>query len=221
MTPMQLLRQVELPLALPSIVAGIRVATVIAVGTATIARRRGRWRPRRVHLSRPVDGRSHVILAGAIPPAAPRSRLMADDLARARGQSQSERASGAAQSTGNRSRVAARAGVLVGAALIRGRELGCRSELARRIHGTDRPGRNRGAGGRSRGARSSVASISVNVYLRRAIRNGRHRRLRRVHGTAHDGHLSRAHEYRSSAGAGQGPREVRDAGLTAARSAWI
>ena len=37
MTPMQLLRQVELPLALPSIVAGIRVATVIAVGTATIA----------------------------------------------------------------------------------------------------------------------------------------------------------------------------------------
>ncbi|HEY3886447.1 MAG TPA: ABC transporter permease/substrate-binding protein [Vicinamibacterales bacterium] len=37
MTPWQLLRQVELPLALPSIVAGIRVATVIGVGTATIA----------------------------------------------------------------------------------------------------------------------------------------------------------------------------------------
>jgi osmoprotectant transport system permease protein len=37
MTPSQLLRQVELPLALPSIVAGIRVASVIAVGTATIA----------------------------------------------------------------------------------------------------------------------------------------------------------------------------------------
>ena len=37
MTPRQLLRQVELPLALPSIVAGIRVASVIAVGTATIA----------------------------------------------------------------------------------------------------------------------------------------------------------------------------------------
>ena len=37
MTPRQLLRQVQLPLALPSIVAGIRVAAVIGVGTATIA----------------------------------------------------------------------------------------------------------------------------------------------------------------------------------------
>jgi osmoprotectant transport system permease protein len=37
MTPRQLLRMVELPLAMPSIVAGIRVATVIGVGTATIA----------------------------------------------------------------------------------------------------------------------------------------------------------------------------------------
>ena len=37
MTPAQLLFLVELPLSLPSIVAGIRVATVIGVGTATIA----------------------------------------------------------------------------------------------------------------------------------------------------------------------------------------
>jgi osmoprotectant transport system permease protein len=37
MTPGQLLRQLQLPLALPSIVAGIRVAAVIGVGTATIA----------------------------------------------------------------------------------------------------------------------------------------------------------------------------------------
>ena len=37
MTPGQLLGQVQLPLALPSIVAGIRVAAVIGVGTATIA----------------------------------------------------------------------------------------------------------------------------------------------------------------------------------------
>ena len=37
MTPRQLLRQVELPLALPSIVAGIRVAAVVGVGSATIA----------------------------------------------------------------------------------------------------------------------------------------------------------------------------------------
>lgn len=37
MTPRQLLWLVELPLALPSIIAGVRVATVICVGTATIA----------------------------------------------------------------------------------------------------------------------------------------------------------------------------------------
>src|SRR5258708_22144185 len=37
MTPWQLLRQVELPLAVPSIVAGVRVAAVIGLGTATIA----------------------------------------------------------------------------------------------------------------------------------------------------------------------------------------
>jgi osmoprotectant transport system permease protein len=37
MTPRQLLVLVELPLAMPSIVAGLRVATVIGVGTATIA----------------------------------------------------------------------------------------------------------------------------------------------------------------------------------------
>jgi osmoprotectant transport system permease protein len=37
MTRRQVLRQVELPLALPAILAGIRVATVVGVGTATIA----------------------------------------------------------------------------------------------------------------------------------------------------------------------------------------
>src|SRR4029079_2174564 len=37
MTPRQLLRPIELPLALPSIVAGIRVAAVVGVGSATIA----------------------------------------------------------------------------------------------------------------------------------------------------------------------------------------
>src|SRR5262245_33715176 len=37
MRPRELLRQVELPLALPSIVAGIRVAAVVGVGSATIA----------------------------------------------------------------------------------------------------------------------------------------------------------------------------------------
>src|SRR5689334_4954330 len=37
MTPGQILREVELPLAIPSIVAGLRIATVTTIGTATIA----------------------------------------------------------------------------------------------------------------------------------------------------------------------------------------
>jgi osmoprotectant transport system permease protein len=70
MTPSQLLRQVELPLALPSIVAGIRVASVIAVGTATIAAAvgaggLGEYIFRGLAMVDPT-----VILAGAIPAAA-------------------------------------------------------------------------------------------------------------------------------------------------------
>jgi osmoprotectant transport system permease protein len=69
MTPGQLLRQVELPLALPSIVAGIRVAAVIGVGTATIAAAvgaggLGEYIFRGLSM---VD--STVILAGAVPSA--------------------------------------------------------------------------------------------------------------------------------------------------------
>jgi osmoprotectant transport system permease protein len=69
MTPRQLLRQVQLPLALPSIVAGIRVAAVIGVGTATIAAAvgaggLGEYIFRGLSM---VD--STVILAGAIPAA--------------------------------------------------------------------------------------------------------------------------------------------------------
>ena len=59
MTPRQLLFMVELPLALPSIVAGLRVATVIGVGTATIAAAIGAGGLGEVHLSRAVDGRQH------------------------------------------------------------------------------------------------------------------------------------------------------------------
>ena len=69
MTPRQLLRQVELPLALPSIVAGIRVAAVIGVGTATIAAAvgaggLGEYIFRGLSMVEPT-----VILAGAIPAA--------------------------------------------------------------------------------------------------------------------------------------------------------
>ena len=69
MTPRELLWQVELPLAMPSIVAGIRVAAVIGVGTATIAAAigaggLGEYIYRGLSM---VD--TTVILAGAIPAA--------------------------------------------------------------------------------------------------------------------------------------------------------
>jgi osmoprotectant transport system permease protein len=69
MTPRQLLTLVELPLALPSIVAGVRVATVLTIGTATIAAAvgaggLGEYIFRGLSM---VD--ATVILAGAIPSA--------------------------------------------------------------------------------------------------------------------------------------------------------
>src|SRR6476646_8787904 len=69
MTPRELLRQVELPLALPSIVAGVRVAAVVAVGSATIAAAigaggLGEYIYRGLSV---VD--TTVILAGAVPAA--------------------------------------------------------------------------------------------------------------------------------------------------------
>jgi osmoprotectant transport system permease protein len=69
MTPWQLLRQVELPLAVPSIVAGVRVAAVIGVGTATIAAAvgaggLGEYIFRGLSMVDPT-----VILAGAVPAA--------------------------------------------------------------------------------------------------------------------------------------------------------
>ena len=70
MTPSQLLRQVELPLALPSIVAGIRVASVIAVGTATIAAAVGAGGLGEYIFRGLAMVDSTTILAGAIPAAA-------------------------------------------------------------------------------------------------------------------------------------------------------
>jgi osmoprotectant transport system substrate-binding protein/osmoprotectant transport system permease protein len=69
MTPAQLLRQVELPLALPSIVAGIRVASVIAVGTATIAAAVGAGGLGEYIFRGLAMVDSTVILAGAVPAA--------------------------------------------------------------------------------------------------------------------------------------------------------
>jgi osmoprotectant transport system permease protein len=78
MTPRQVLTMVELPLALPSIVAGVRVATVIGVGTATIAAfigagGLGEYIFRGLSM---VD--ATMILAGAVPAAA--LALLADAL---------------------------------------------------------------------------------------------------------------------------------------------
>jgi osmoprotectant transport system permease protein len=69
MTSNELLRRIELPLAMPSIVAGIRVAAVVGVGSATIAAAigaggLGQYIYRGLSM---VD--STVILAGAIPAA--------------------------------------------------------------------------------------------------------------------------------------------------------
>ena len=70
MTPRELLRLVELPLALPSIAGGVRVAAVVGVGSATIAAAigaggLGEYIYRGLSM---VD--STVILAGALPAAA-------------------------------------------------------------------------------------------------------------------------------------------------------
>jgi osmoprotectant transport system permease protein len=70
MRPFELLRLVELPLAWPSMLAGIRVATVVGVGTATIAAAigaggLGEYIFRGLSMVDPV-----VILAGAVPSAA-------------------------------------------------------------------------------------------------------------------------------------------------------
>lgn len=78
MTPMQLLFKVELPLAVPVIMAGVRTATVIAIGTATLAAMvggggLGRYIVRGLNLMR-----DYLILVGAIPAAA--MALLADFL---------------------------------------------------------------------------------------------------------------------------------------------
>ncbi len=57
MTDRQLLLQVELPLALGVIIAGVRVATVICVGTATIAAAIDAGRLGTLHLSRSATER--------------------------------------------------------------------------------------------------------------------------------------------------------------------
>src|ERR671936_2135062 len=70
MTGRQLLWLVEFPLALPSILAGVRVATVIGVGTATIAAAIGAGGLGEYIFRGLSMADTTTILAGAIPAAA-------------------------------------------------------------------------------------------------------------------------------------------------------
>jgi osmoprotectant transport system permease protein len=70
MTDWQLLSQVELPLAGPAILAGVRVATVVGVGTATIAAAIGAGGLGEYIFRGVASVDSTVILAGAVPAAA-------------------------------------------------------------------------------------------------------------------------------------------------------
>jgi osmoprotectant transport system permease protein len=77
MTPRQILWQVELPLAVPSIVAGLRIATVTTIGTATIAAFIGAG-GLGVFLVRGIAMMDkQALLAGALPAAA--MALLADE----------------------------------------------------------------------------------------------------------------------------------------------
>ena len=78
LTPRQMLTMVELPLALPSIVAGVRDATVIGVGTATIAAFIGAGGLGEYILRGLSMVDATMILAGAVPAAA--LALVADGL---------------------------------------------------------------------------------------------------------------------------------------------
>jgi osmoprotectant transport system permease protein len=69
MTPRQILRQVELPLSMGVILAGIRVATVICIGVATIAAAIGAGGLGTYIFRGVAMVNNQVILAGAIPAA--------------------------------------------------------------------------------------------------------------------------------------------------------
>ncbi len=69
MTNTQLLRMVQIPLALPVIMAGIRIATVINIGTATIAALIGAGGLGSFIFRGISMGNNNLILTGAIPAA--------------------------------------------------------------------------------------------------------------------------------------------------------
>jgi len=70
LTDRQLLREVELPLAMPTIVAGIRIATVVGIGVATIAAAIGGGGLGTLIFRGVSMVDTQMILAGALPAAA-------------------------------------------------------------------------------------------------------------------------------------------------------
>lgn len=69
MTEQQLLWEIQIPLALPVIFAGIRIATIIGIGTATIAAAVGAGGLGELIFRGLAMVDNHVILAGAVPAA--------------------------------------------------------------------------------------------------------------------------------------------------------
>ena len=222
MTPWQLLREVELPLALPSIVAGIRVAAVIGVGTATIAAAvgaggLGEYIFRGLSMVDPT-----VILAGAIPSAV--LALTIDGALTAL-----ERVLKTRQRPGRRR---APAWLLVaGRAADRGRaDRGVRAEgrhgrhprRLEELHRADHPRRAGRAGHRgARTAGRAPPESRRHVHLRSRAALGRHRRLRRVHRDGADGDLPAAGRYRFAPGARARQGALRRSRADAARSARV
>ncbi len=111
MTGRQRLFMVELPLALPQIVAGIRVATVIGVGTATIAAAIGAGGLGEYIFRGLAMVDTTTILAGAVPAAA--LALAADA-----GLAWAERRLRTARPSGRATAVAVLSGLLIGAVVL-------------------------------------------------------------------------------------------------------
>ena len=192
MTPWQLLREVQLPLALPSIVAGIRVAAVIGVGTATIAAAigaggLGEYIFRGLSMVDPT-----VILAGAIP-----SALLALSIDGALTLLEQTLKKGGRRTTP----------VLIGLVVAAG--AGGRRRLRDAVHrrqGWRDPGRveelhRTGTAGRNPGADDRVADVAAgraapepgrHLHLRPCDPIGRHRCLCRILRDGADGHLPRS-----------------------------
>ncbi len=165
MTERQILWQVQLPLALPSIVAGVRVASVIGVGTATIAAAvgaggLGEYIFRGLSMVDPT-----VILAGAVPAAVLALAVDGTLLWAERSFSRRRR---------RRTIVSVLAAVvsliLLAAAAERGhaRAPGRRAGRVQELHGADRPWRDPGADHRGSRPRSSrtPAQPGRHVHLR-------------------------------------------------------